>query len=753
VRDQLVAITRGGKEIVNVDFEPTGAATVAETKNTHDMSAPRSHANQCMTCHSPSGVPMIASPSEACPGDHGSGSAYADLNNDGLIDVSVVEPMPVGRFFLPPGTPAVPTSTQNKSAATTADYSLTANRSQTDKYEKQLEKIREMIEEKKRELKDLIRKGKVKFNPTEILNIKNEGDATQPTFKSPPEDHLQRMISERYQTELELFDAQSLLDAKIAANQANQDVSDQQGQQSDGALLARIQDEFRKDPEVAGLVAEIEKIKEHLDHNKRVVHQANDPSRQAAAKYFEKLNEKYEALWGEKFEEMYQRSRVAAGSIHSAASIEELKLKIALLKKKQERQTTILKEMEFKQKGSSEDTFDANFLNYQLNSLFHWEEQVRKNLEQLKYEAAHEKYRVNNSEAASAAKVPSSSKALEYMAAAPVGIRKNPDRARAMVWSLAFSPDGRSLAIGQQGIDRSASILRIYDLAQRRDTIWFQHPAGYRSVAFSPDGRSLAAGNFDGILTMFALDNEWKIQFSENQGSPINSLTFLPNSTTVAAGDWDGWVRFYKRDDINTRSPLKYPGKIHAIAYSFDRALMAVGGEATTIQVYDLAKRRLIATLNGHARSVESLDFSPDGKLLASAGGTTVRLWDTATWKDTGGQFEHNPEVLCVRFSPDGKLLAVADGESDLPHYKLLPTAIILWDVATREEIRWLRGHTNSIWALVFSPDGKTLASGSADQTVKFWDTATGQLKETIVPGESGSGKVSGVLEGSIIKP
>ena len=83
VRDELVTITRGGKEIVNVDFEPTGAATVAETKNPPDVSAPRSHVNQCVTCHSPSSGPMIASPDEACPGDHGSGVVYADLNNDG----------------------------------------------------------------------------------------------------------------------------------------------------------------------------------------------------------------------------------------------------------------------------------------------------------------------------------------------------------------------------------------------------------------------------------------------------------------------------------------------------------------------------------------------------------------------------------------------------------------------------------------------------------------------------------------------
>ncbi len=120
------------------------------------------------------------------------------------------------------------------------------------------------------------------------------------------------------------------------------------------------------------------------------------------------------------------------------------------------------------------------------------------------------------------------------------------------------------------------------------------------------------------------------------------------------------------------RRPLKYPARIWALAVSPDGSTLAVGGEANTIQVYDLATRQLKATLEGHTHAVKSLDFSPDGKLLASAGGYTVRVWDTATWKGSGEHIHHHPEVLCVRFSPDGKLLAVSDGESDLPHYKLL---------------------------------------------------------------------------------
>ncbi len=318
----------------------------------------------------------------------------------------------------------------------------------------------------------------------------------------------------------------------------------------------------------------------------------------------------------------------------------------------------------------------------------------------------------------------------------------HPARSRALVWSLAYSPDGRRLAIAQQGIDRPNSILRVWDPVEHSDARWFLHPAGYRSVAFSTDGSIMAAGLFDGTLTIVNNRRGSRGVHSENLGPPINSLAFVPDSLIVVDGDWDGWIRFHGPDERYNRRPLRYPSRIWTLAVSPNGSTLAVGGEAKIIQVYDLATGRLKATLEGHDHAIWSLDFSPDSKLLASAGGTTARVWDTATWKNTG-QISHFPEVICVRFSRDGKLLAISDGEHDLPHYKVLPTQIILWNVATQTEVRRLRGHTNTIWALEFKPGGKILASGGADQTVKFWDIASGDLLETIIPGETGTGRES----------
>ena len=199
-------------------------------------------------------------------------------------------------------------------------------------------------------------------------------------------------------------------------------------------------------------------------------------------------------------------------------------------------------------------------------------------------------------------------------------------------------------------------------------------------------------------------------------------------------------------------------GSINDIQYSPDGARLAV---ATSIGVwlYDTVIYREVALIAGHTDGINSVAFSPDGKMLVG-GGTDgeVRVWDAETGELTGLLAEHTNRVTTVSFSPDGRTLAsgwfhsrrsngflvfevVNDGFSarpDLdwpskvysvalsPDGTTLATAdrgrtVRLWDAVTNDHKRTLAGHTGAIWGLLFSPDGKTLASRSVDGTVLLW--------------------------------
>ena len=119
--------------------------------------------------------------------------------------------------------------------------------------------------------------------------------------------------------------------------------------------------------------------------------------------------------------------------------------------------------------------------------------------------------------------------------------------------------------------------------------------------------------------------------------------------------------------------------------------------------------------LETHELAVKSVQFSPDGALLASASqDTTIKLWRVSDGKELNTLTGHTGAVQSVSFSPDGRLLA--SGGSD--------AAITLWDLSTNRELVTYNGHNAPVWSVAFSPDGKLLASGSADGTIKLWNVA-----------------------------
>jgi RNA polymerase sigma factor (sigma-70 family) len=116
-----------------------------------------------------------------------------------------------------------------------------------------------------------------------------------------------------------------------------------------------------------------------------------------------------------------------------------------------------------------------------------------------------------------------------------------------------------------------------------------------------------------------------------------------------------------------------------------------------------------------HGFFVQALAYSPDGKSIAAVGaGRAITLWDAASGKEIR-QFPNRAQPVGLAFSPDGKVLATTD--APICH---------LWDVATGKELRRLTGHQVVVRRIVFSPDGKWVATASADGTVRLWDPATG---------------------------
>jgi WD40 repeat protein len=307
-----------------------------------------------------------------------------------------------------------------------------------------------------------------------------------------------------------------------------------------------------------------------------------------------------------------------------------------------------------------------------------------------------------------------------------------------LIWTLALSPDGKHIAIGQQGADGTSSALRVWDLEGHRqsESLLFGSPC--RTIAYSSDGTFLAEGRFDGTVSLYHPSATRPIRVFEDQHAGVNQVVFTPDGKSLAVGYWNGTVVMWDITSGQKQRTFPFPEQVFSVAISPDGATLAVSGKDESVLVYDLKSGEKKATLSGHKDVVESLAFSPDGELLASASwDKTVKLWDASSGKLVATLEGHSNPVLCVRFAPDGKTLASSDGERDVRHYALAPSEIRVWDVARHAVRHHFRAHDNNTYTLVFTPDGKTLISGSMDKSVKVWDVETGRLKERIVPGGS----------------
>ncbi len=374
---------------------------------------------------------------------------------------------------------------------------------------------------------------------------------------------------------------------------------------------------------------------------------------------------------------------------------------------------------------------------------------------------------------------------------------------RATVNHVAFSPDGKTILTGDEG-----KMVRLWDATTGRPIGQpIMHQDYLRAVAYSPDGKTILTGGQDNMARL------WDTATGRPIGQPmvhqdfVTSVLYSPDGKIVITGSYDRTSRLWSAGTglpigramvhhdhvisvaissdgkailtVDSRktarlwratsgqpigNPLEPQGGVNVAAFSPDGKSVLTGGRDKRARLWNVASGLPIGNPMMHEAFVVSAEFSPDGKTIATGSfDMSARLWDASSGRPIGPPLNYDGLVKSrtltyVTFSPDGKTLLVRcfrdnrvrlgnaatglpigkplEHKGDVaavafsPDGKTIVTGSLdrarLWDAATGLPIGQPMVHQGNVDALVFSPDGGALLTGSTDNTARLWSLVTG---------------------------
>lgn len=293
------------------------------------------------------------------------------------------------------------------------------------------------------------------------------------------------------------------------------------------------------------------------------------------------------------------------------------------------------------------------------------------------------------------------------------------------ITALAYMPDGQQLVIAA-----ADGTTQVHDLAADRPPIALAtHPFATWAIAFEPGGQRMATGSWDGTIKLWDTKSWQELQSLKSHEESVSALVFAEQGL-ISTG-LDGRLLGWSFDIASIGPAAMIAGRTDPVwvsVYSADGKRLFVGGNNRRFELWDIETRVLLSSREGHP-TTRCAAFSPDGKMFAT-GGDDGQIWlvDPATGETRQTLMRHPGSVSAVVFADDGRTVISGCDRG----------VVKVWDVATGHEKATWREHKQQIYCVNISPDGKWLITGGGNWTTGdpgeliVWDLKTGRVRANV---------------------
>lgn len=314
------------------------------------------------------------------------------------------------------------------------------------------------------------------------------------------------------------------------------------------------------------------------------------------------------------------------------------------------------------------------------------------------------------------------------------------------IWSLEFSPDGKTLAVGKY------QWVEIWDLGTQRVIYTYEpHVGEVRSLTFSSDGSALytssGLASRNGEIRVWDVSSEELIKSFEIHGDTIESISLSPRNTTLITASMDEYsavIDLTRLEDtdfsIDTQVSkwlTQHVGRVLSTLYHPEGTYFVTGSEDKTVKVWDPITCTVLVNLDANDDAVYSLAYSAEEDVIVSGSAdNTVRTWRVTPAGDgdqgavgrssqmtgalvreynghQGAVYSVDSGVIPLR-SANNRMTLIASGSAD--------TSVIIWSLRSGNRYETFDESTDAVYAVRFSPDGEFVATGGRDGKVRLYN-------------------------------